>query len=92
VDARAKAVALTTFFAECVADLPVTVLTPDAEQRGNQVSLRHPDARKLIAALAERDVLGDFRPPDIARFGFAPLYVRFEDAWLAADALRTLLA
>ncbi|TDQ00142.1 kynureninase [Labedaea rhizosphaerae] len=92
VDARAKAQQLTQFFVDCVEDLPVTVLAPDPATRGNQVSLRHPDAKDLIARLAEQDILGDFRTPDIARFGFQPLYVSFEDAWRAASALRALLS
>jgi kynureninase len=92
VDARAKATELTQFFVDCVDDLPVTVLAPDPATRGNQVSLRHPEAKSLIEKLAEQDILGDFRTPDIARFGFQPLYVGFEDAWRAASALRELLS
>jgi kynureninase len=37
-------------------------------------------------------VTGDFRSPDLLRFGFAPLYTRFVDAWDAVEALRDVLA
>jgi kynureninase len=44
-----------------------------------------------MQALIARGVIGDFRPPDLMRFGFAPLYNSFEDAWRAADALGEIL-
>jgi kynureninase len=45
-----------------------------------------------MQALIARDVIGDFRPPDLMRFGFTPLYTRFEDVWRAADILAGILA
>ena len=44
-----------------------------------------------MQALIARGITGDFRPPDLMRFGFAPLYNSFEDAWLAATALGKIL-
>ena len=64
----------------------------DARERGSQVSLRHPDGYPVMQALIARGVVGDFREPDLLRFGFAPLYVRYADIWDAVDALHGVLA
>jgi kynureninase len=70
----------------------VEVLTPrEPDRRGSQVSLRHPAAADIMAALVERGVVGDFRTPDIARFGFAPMYVRHVDVYDAVEALAAVL-
>ncbi|WP_433267487.1 kynureninase [Actinosynnema sp. CS-041913] len=91
-DVRAKGLALTAHFRDLVADLPgIEVITPDDEWRGHQVSLRHPDAATLMRRLVERRVIGDHRPPDVLRFGFAPLYNTFEEAERAATTLKELL-
>ncbi|MEU9974198.1 kynureninase [Streptomyces sp. NPDC051014] len=89
---RAKSLALTDFFLECVeAYLPagrVTCVTPLAhEERGSQIALRCPDAGDVMKRLIERGVVGDFRHPDVLRFGFTPLYVGFADAERAARVL-----
>jgi kynureninase len=52
----------------------------------------HPDAYPLMQALIERGVIGDYREPDLLRFGFAPLYNGFADVWRAVDVLADLLA
>ncbi|MDH2423936.1 kynureninase [Sphaerisporangium sp. TRM90804] len=94
-EVRAKGLALTGFFIECVDELvgdAVEVVTPRDGMRGHQVSLRHDDARALMAELIAREVIGDFRAPDIMRFGFAPLYNRYGDALSAARALADALA
>ena len=44
-----------------------------------------------MAALIDRGVIGDFRAPNILRFGFAPLYIRFEDIWQAVQILSDIL-
>jgi kynureninase len=81
---RAKSVAQTSLFIDLITEIcPILeVVTPRAaDQRGSQVALRFTSAYELVQALIERDVIGDFRAPDIARFGFAPAYSRFTDVW-----------
>ncbi|MBX7228390.1 MAG: kynureninase [Burkholderiaceae bacterium] len=60
-------------------------------QRGSQVSFSHEHAYPIMQALIERGVIGDFRAPDILRFGFAPLYTRFVDVWDAVQHLIQVL-
>ncbi len=59
--------------------------------RGSQVSFRHPNAYGIVRALAEVGIVGDHRPPDIARFGLTPLYTRYVDMWDAAEQLSDVL-
>ena len=63
----------------------------EPERRGSQVSFRHPEGYAIIQALIAAGVIGDFRTPDILRFGLAPAYVRFVDVWDAAAALHRVL-
>ncbi|MEU9345512.1 kynureninase [Streptomyces sp. NPDC048278] len=93
---RAKSLALTDFFLECVeAYVPagrVECVTPVAhERRGSQIALRCPDAGDVMKRLIERGVVGDFRHPDVLRFGFTPLYVGFADTERAARVLGEVL-
>jgi kynureninase len=93
---RRKSVALTDLFVRLVEQecggFGFTLASPrEAERRGSQVSLRHPEGHAIVQALVARGVVGDFRTPDILRFGFAPAYVRFADAWDAVAALRTVM-
>ena len=92
---RAKSEALTGLFMDLVDQEiggRVAVLTPrSAGQRGSQVSLQTPDAATLIDRLARRQVIGDFRSPDVARFGFAPLYTRYRDVWEAVAIIKAEL-
>ncbi|MFD5512282.1 kynureninase [Streptomyces sp. NPDC127051] len=89
---RAKSLALTDFFLECVAAYvpagKVESVTPaEHDRRGSQVSLRTENARAVMDDLISRGVIGDFRAPDVLRFGFTPLYVGFADAERAARTL-----
>ena len=61
------------------------------EQRGSQVSIRFKLGYALIRALIDRGVVGDFRAPDLMRFGFSPQYIRYEDIWMAVQCLKTCL-
>ncbi|SDK50423.1 kynureninase [Streptomyces indicus] len=93
---RAKSLALTDFFLECVAayvpEGRVSVLTPlDHAARGSQVALRCTDASEVMAELIRRGVVGDFRAPDVLRFGFTPLYVGFAEVERAARVLSEVL-
>lgn len=92
---RTKSLALTDLFIELVearVGEHVAVVTPrDHAIRGSQVSLRHADGYAPMQALIERGVIGDFRAPDLMRFGFAPLYVGYADVWDAVDALADVL-
>jgi len=62
-----------------------------AEQRGSQVSLAHPEGYAIMQALIARNIIGDFRAPDILRFGFTPLYLRYVDIWDTIAALRDII-
>ena len=56
--------------------------------RGSQVSYAHPHGYEIVQALKQYDVIGDFRAPDILRFGLTPLYLRYADMVEAAERLR----
>ncbi|MDQ0750111.1 kynureninase [Streptomyces africanus] len=93
---RAKSLALTDFFLECVAayvpEGRVECLTPVPHaERGSQIALRCDDAGDVMKRLVERGVVGDFRAPDVLRFGFTPLYVGFADVERAARVLAQTL-
>ena len=63
----------------------------DAGRRGSQVSFSHLQGYSIMQALIARGVIGDFRAPDLIRFGFAPLYNSHADVWDAAAALREVM-
>jgi kynureninase len=93
---RAKAGALGDLFIERVearcAGKGLALASPrDATARGGQVSFRHPQGWAVMQNLIARGVIGDFRSPDVIRFGFAPLYVRRVDVWDAVEVLGEIL-
>ncbi|WP_291842407.1 kynureninase [Maricaulis sp.] len=63
----------------------------NADKRGSQVSIAHEHGYAIMQALIARGVIGDFRAPDILRFGFTPLYVGYEDVWTAVDRLASIM-
>jgi len=64
----------------------------NSDERGSQISFAHPNAYEICQALIAARVIGDFRAPDILRFGLTPLYLGFEDIWIAVDRLAAILA
>ena len=77
-DIRRTSITLCDLFIELVeAQCPALELASprDGTRRGSQVSFRHPHGYPIMQALIDRGVIGDFRAPDILRFGFTPLYI-----------------
>lgn len=97
VDMRAlrdKSVSLCELFiAEVEARCPDLALASprEAALRGSQVSFRCDFGYPLMQALIARGVIGDFRAPDIVRFGFAPLYLSYRDVFRAAEVLEEII-
>lgn len=92
---RAKSTALSELFIalverECAGRFELA--SPrEASSRGSQVSLRHPEGYAIMQALIAARVVGDFRAPDILRFGFAPAYIRWVDVWDAVAVLKKIM-
>lgn len=73
--------------------LGLVVQSPDDDAtRGGHVSVRITEGYPVVQALAARGILADFRAPDTVRFGFSPLFLRYEQVWDAMDALADILA
>jgi len=94
---RAKSMALGDLFIElvearCAGHGFILASPRDATARGSQVSFRHEEGYAIMQALIARGVIGDFRAPDIVRFGFTPLYTRYVDVWHAAEVLYDIMA
>ena len=93
---RAKSLALTDLFIALVesrcAGHPLGLVTPrEHARRGSQVSFTHPHGYAVMSALIARGVIGDYREPEIMRFGFTPLYTSFADVWDAVEILKDIL-
>ena len=63
----------------------------DAAERGSQVSFAHENAYPIVQALIEHGVVGDFRMPNILRFGFSPLYLSHMDVVRAVGVLGKIM-
>lgn len=94
-DLRDRSLALTDrFIAGVEAACPgLTLATPrDHALRGSQVSFRHPEGYAIMQALIAAGVIGDFRAPDILRFGFTPLFIGFDEVDRAVAILSRIMA
>jgi kynureninase len=94
---RAKSISLSQLFIELMASLAERwgfgLASPaDPAERGSQVSYRHPQGYAIVQALIARGVIGDFRAPDILRFGFTPLYTTHAEVAAAVDHLDAVMA
>ncbi|KPQ07277.1 MAG: kynureninase [Rhodobacteraceae bacterium HLUCCA12] len=93
-DLRARSLELTdAFIAAVEAGCPdLELATPRGHaERGSQVSFRHPEGYAIMQALIARGVIGDFRAPDIIRFGITPLFIGHDDIVQAAAILTEIL-
>lgn len=94
---EAKGLALCRLF---IAEVEGRAADPDLKligprepgQRGLHVAFAHPAGYALVQAMIHRGIIGDFRAPDIARFGFSPLFLGYAEVWDAAHALADILA
>ena len=96
-DLRAKSLRQFELFAALVeqelADWNFRIVTPrDAGERGSQICLAHDQGWPIMQALIQRNVIGDFRAPDILRFGFTPLYLGYAEIWDAVAVLKEIMA
>jgi kynureninase len=89
---RAKSIELGRFGLECCDELALRTSTPrDDDRRGGHLCVHEPEAESLVERLAvERNVLADFRNPDVVRLGCSPLTTRFSDVARAALAVAEL--
>lgn len=93
---RATSLDLTDLFIELVerrcAGHPLELVTPrEHSRRGSHVSFRHPEGYAVMSALISRGVIGDYREPEVLRFGITPLYIGRADVWDAVEELRGIL-
>lgn len=92
---RAKSLQMGDLFIRLLAqecgDFGFELVSPADERRGSQVALRHPQGYAIMQALIASGVVGDFRAPDILRFGLTPLYLRYVDLWDAVASLKHIM-
>lgn len=93
---RVKSMALGQLFVETMEPVAArhrfTLVSPgDPAERGSQISYAHPQAYPIVQALIARGVVGDFRAPDVLRFGLTPLYTSFADVEAAVRAIAAVM-
>lgn len=93
---RTKSIALSELFIELLERQPglseLTLISPrDASCRGSQLAFTHPHAHAICQALIDRGVIADFRAPNVLRFGFTPLYLRYVDIGRTIEILDELV-
>lgn len=93
---RAKSLALSDLFLALLeqhcAEHPLELITPRKHaDRGSQISVTHPHGYAVMQALIARGVIGDYREPQVMRFGFTPLYTGYMDVWNAVMILKDIL-
>ena len=93
---REKSIHLSEVFIELInqecGEFAFTLYSPnDASHRGSQISYMHENAYPIMQSLISRGVIGDYREPNILRFGISPLYVRYEDVWNAIMCLKKIM-
>lgn len=94
---RQKSLAMADLFIQLVeehcAGYGLELVTPrDGSKRGSQVSYSHPQGFPIMQALIAQGVIGDYREPNILRFGFTPLYVSYTDVWDTVNILANILS
>jgi kynureninase len=90
IEAKAKMLG-DLFLARCAPLGLESISPPPSERRGGHVSVRFDHGYEVIQALIAHGVTGDFRQPDIMRFGFSPLFLSYRDVWNAASILADIL-
>ena len=91
---RARSIELQELFVrEVEARCPqLTLASPrNPQERGSQISFRHPQGYAIMQAVIAAKVIGDFRAPDILRFGFTPLYIGEAEVLTAAQTLEAVM-
>ena len=85
---EAKSEALWQIFHTAGTEAGLECVTPsDAAMRGSHISFRHPNAYEIVQAMIARGVIGDFRDPDILRFGLTPMTLSHVDVWQAGKVM-----
>ena len=93
---REKSIQLSELFIKLIqqecGDFGFELFSPiDSAHRGSQISYKHENAYPIMQSLISRGIIGDYREPNILRFGISPLYMRYEDVWSAIICLKNIM-